>query len=191
MWHSLPAGDIRISFVVMSLSLLPILLAVSGCTASQTRETVQTSTTDSITLESALEMADAAESDAGVSDAFRETEDFFSANNRMAADPRSDCNLGREPLSLFVDSFLGDARFRKSRIALPGDAAFDSETLRPFTLRIITPDSTGFFASWNHVSGDSAVFMSGWINSEVLEELTLVRASSEDKWHLVEYFSSI
>lgn len=176
-----------------SLVALFLVSFFSGCTSgSQSRS--QEATDDSLSLENALAIADQADEHSKPTDrneVFDEAMQFYNANNAMVLDPQSGCNQGKEALSLFVETFLRDRDFRISRINLPNGMAFDPDSVKPYTLRVLVPDSTGFFASWNYVATDTATFLSGWINSEVLEEITLVRMSSDQVWKLVEYYSAI
>ena len=148
---------------------------------------------DTISLASALAIAE--EEDALRAGAYttsiEEMYRMYADNNEKATDPGAGCNLGKEPLLKFVDSFLANKDFRKSRLSAASRGVFYTDTLRPYTLRVIAPDSTGFFAGWNYVAADTAMFLSGWLNSEVLEEITLVRQSEEQEWLVTDYYSSI
>lgn len=177
--------------------LLVLILLTPGCTPKSTDDEHRVETSDTISLESALALAESDER-ARIKDSLSDSDNiideaitYYKANNALVEDPSYDCNSGREALSAFVSSYLQDRNFRLERTHLSDPNTFDIDRLKPYTLRIIVPDSTGFFASWNYVSRDSAVFMSGWINSEVLEELTLVRVSPDHVWQLVDYFSAM
>lgn len=168
-------------------------LACTACSANS-KEEEHTGAEDSLSLENALAIAeseDAADKMPTRSELYEEAMQFYNENNALAANPDAECNQGKEALIDFVRSFLDDKAFRASRINLPAGVKFEGDALKPYTLRVLQPDSTGFFASWNYVGRDSASFLSGWLNSEVLEELTLVRHSPDDKWRLVDYFGGM
>ena len=169
-------------------------LSFVGCASKSANDDSQSKAKDTLSLESALAMIEAEDS----RETAREKEDslegmyaFYRSNNSIASDPESACNQGSEPLTVFVDSFLKSPSFRASRLSLSDEVSFYTDTLRPYTLKVLTPDSTGFFAGWNYVSKDTAMFLSGWLNSEVLEEITLVRESEEKEWRVADYFSLI
>ena len=167
------------------------MLAIGGCSdggADEKESSGKDLTIDTISLESALAMAEAEDK---ASRSGSDTEAFYAQNNALASDPEYVCNQGSEPLTHFVEAFLSDKRFRENRLSLPAETSFYTDTLPSYTLRVIRPDTTGFFASWHYVSADTAAFVSGWIDSEILEELTLARASSETEWRLVDYFSAL
>ena len=76
-----------------------------------------------------------------------------------------------EPLSTFLVSFRRDAGVVRSRTLLPSGITPPHVAEDPF--RIITPDSTGYFASWN-----------------ILEQYTFARESPDDKWYLIDYYNA-
>ena len=177
---------------VFALALASALV-FCACSANS-KEEERAGTEDSISLENALaliEHEDDVYKMPTQSELYDEAMQFYNENNALASDPDAACNQGKEALSEFVRLFLDDKTFRASRINLPAGVEFEDDVLKPYTLRVLQPDSTGFFASWNYVGQDSASFLSGWLNSEVLEELTLVRLSPEDKWRLVDYFGGM
>ena len=70
----------------------------------------------------------------------------YKSNNALLASTDAPCNQGTEPLSAFLVSFRRDAGVVRSRALLPSGVTPPHVVEDPF--RIISPDSTGYFASW-------------------------------------------
>lgn len=81
----------------------------------------------------------------------------YKSNNALLASTDAPCNQGTEPLSAFLVSFRRDAGVVRSRTLLPSGITPPHVAEDPF--RIITPDSTGYFASWIIIERDTASFL--------------------------------
>lgn len=112
----------------------------------------------------------------------------YKSNNALLASTDAPCNQGTEPLSTFLVSFRRDAGVVRSRALLPSGVTPPHVVEDPF--RIISPDSTGYFASWITVEQDTASFCTGYIDSDILEQYTFARKSPDDKWYLIDYYNA-
>lgn len=112
----------------------------------------------------------------------------YKSNNALLASTDAPCNQGTEPLSAFLVSFRRDAGVVRSRALLPSGVTPPQVVEDPF--RIISPDSTGYFASWIIVEQDTASFCTGYIDSDILEQYTFARKSPDDKWYLIDYYNA-
>ena len=112
----------------------------------------------------------------------------YRSNNALLASTDAPCNQGTEPLSTFLVSFRRDAGVVRSRALLPSGVTPPQVVEDPF--RIISPDSTGYFASWIIMEQDTASFCTGYIDSDILEQYTFARKSPDDKWYLIDYYNA-
>lgn len=112
----------------------------------------------------------------------------YKSNNALLASTDAPCNQGTEPLSTFLVSFRRDAGVVHSRALLPSGVTPPHVAEDPF--RIISPDSTGYFASWIIMEQDTASFCTGYIDSDILEQYTFARKSPDDKWYLIDYYNA-
>lgn len=112
----------------------------------------------------------------------------YLANNSLLESTDAPCNQGAEPLSTFLVSFRRDAGVVRSRALLPSGVTPPRVVEDPF--RIISPDSTGYFASWIIMEQDTASFCTGYIDSDILEQYTFARKSPDDKWFLIDYYNA-
>lgn len=112
----------------------------------------------------------------------------YKSNNALLASTDAPCNQGTEPLSTFLVSFRRDAGVVRSRALLPSGVTPPHVAEDPF--RIISPDSTGYFASWIIMEQDTASFCTGYIDSDILEQYTFARKSPDDKWYLIDYYNA-
>lgn len=112
----------------------------------------------------------------------------YKSNNALLASTDAPCNQGAEPLSAFLVSFRRDAGVVRSRALLPSGVTPPHVVEDPF--RIISPDSTGYFASWIIMEQDTASFCTGYIDSDILEQYTFARKSPDDKWYLIDYYNA-
>ena len=112
----------------------------------------------------------------------------YKSNNALLASSDAPCNQGVEPLSTFLVSFRRDAGVVRSRTLLPSGITPPHVAEDPF--RIITPDSTGYFASWIIIERDTASFCTGYLDSDILEQYTFARESPDDKWYLIDYYNA-
>lgn len=113
---------------------------------------------------------------------------MYLANNSLLESTDAPCNQGAEPLSTFLVSFRRDAGVVRSRALLPSGVTPPRVVEDPF--RIISPDSTGYFASWIIMEQDTASFCTGYIDSDILEQYTFARKSPDDKWFLIDYYNA-
>jgi len=112
----------------------------------------------------------------------------YQSNNSLLESTDAPCNQGTEPLTSFLVSFRKDAGVVRSRTLLPSGITPPHVATDPF--RIISPDSTGYFASWIIVEKDTASFCTGYIDSDILEQYTFARKSPDDKWYLIDYYNA-
>lgn len=112
----------------------------------------------------------------------------YQSNNSLLESIEAPCNQGTEPLTSFLVSFRKDAGVVRSRALLPSGVTLPHVVEDPF--RIISPDSTGYFASWIIIERDTASFCTGYIDSDILEQYTFARKSPDDKWYLIDYYNA-
>ena len=112
----------------------------------------------------------------------------YLSNNSLLESTDAPCNQGTEPLTSFLASFRKDAGVVRSRALLPSGITPPHVAEDPF--RIISPDSTGYFASWIIIERDTASFCTGYIDSDILEQYTFARKSPDDKWYLIDYYNA-
>lgn len=112
----------------------------------------------------------------------------YLSNNSLLESTDAPCNQGTEPLTSFLASFRKDAGVVHSRALLPSGVTPPHVVEDPF--RIISPDSTGYFASWIIIKRDTASFCTGYIDSDILEQYTFARKSPDDKWYLIDYYNA-
>ena len=112
----------------------------------------------------------------------------YRSNNSLLESVDAPCNQGTESLISFLVSFRKDAGVVRSRALLPSGVTPPRVVEDPF--RIISPDSTGYFASWIVVERDTASFCTGYIDSDILEQYTFARKSPDDKWFLIDYYNA-
>ena len=112
----------------------------------------------------------------------------YQSNNSLLESIDAPCNQGTEPLTSFLVSFRKDAGVVRSRALLPSGVTPPHVVEDPF--RIISPDSTGYFASWIIIERDTASFCTGYIDSDILEQYTFARKSPDDKWYLIDYYNA-
>ncbi|OFR38946.1 hypothetical protein [Porphyromonas sp. HMSC065F10] len=112
----------------------------------------------------------------------------YRANNSLLESIDAPCNQGAEPLTSFLASFRKDSGVVRARALLPSGITPPHVVEDPF--RIISPDSTGYFASWITIKRDTASFCTGYIDSDILEQYTFARKSPDDKWYLIDYYNA-
>lgn len=112
----------------------------------------------------------------------------YRANNSLLESIDAPCNQGTEPLTSFLVSFRKDAGVVHSRALLPSGVT--PPHVAEDSFRIISPDSTGYFASWIIIERDTASFCTGYIDSDILEQYTFARKSPDDKWYLIDYYNA-
>lgn len=113
---------------------------------------------------------------------------LFMHNQELFASDTAACNRAPEAFREFVGRFTTEPAFRKSRVELYESSYRLPEGTNEGTFEQRKPDEDGFFSAWRVMEGDSVVFSSGWLNSEVAEEYTFVRKQG-GLWYLVDYFN--
>ena len=178
-------------YCTLNLVFLSVVSA-NGCTAKCEGESAEIvvdgssvqSEGDYITPERAAELLQA---ERNLSESAEDDDPFkpYAEANESFYDGDLPWNQGEEPLILFVEKFRRDPKFRRSRLRLPGDTQLNRLLIPNDILKIYMPDDTGFFASWEYLEKDSAVFCAGWLASEKSDEYVLKRI--DESWYLVEY----
>lgn len=145
---------------------------------------MQGSARDTISLAQAEALIDSESSATVADDSFK----HFMRNQELFVSDTSACNKGPEAFRDFVTRFTAEEGFRDSRIDLYDDSYHLPEDTEQIAFVQHKPDEEGFFSAWRVMEGDSVVFSSGWLNSEVAEEYTFVR-KEKGLWFLVDYFN--
>lgn len=114
--------------------------------------------------------------------------EYYRKLNELYQSAAAPCNQGDEPLSEFMKKFASNSSFRRNRIRLI-DESVTLPNISEHDFYVISPDETGFFASWSTLEADSAAFCNGWLDSEKAEEYFFKRINA--KWYLVDYFDGM